>query len=263
MQCIICSGQMFDYFTKHFDVYSLDDVRYMRCGSCGFTASKTHFQMSPSEWERLNNAFHADNNAREDNPWNRNQRYFNQSVMLYLLVRNGIVPSGKWLDWGSGTGSLSLQLNEHFGVRLDNFDKYIEPKLFPVRQSDLIERGYSLVTNTAVFEHVRNRDTLDEIESYVSRDGCLGVHTLVRGEIPADPNWMYLLPVHCAFHTNRSMEVLMRQWGYQCSLYNEHAKMWLMFKRPLAEVESEVERLNKLVGWEYLHFKVGFMDFWP
>jgi len=219
--------------------------------------------MSPAEWECLNIAFHEDNNAREDNPWNRNQRYFNQSVMLYLLARNGIIPPGKWLDWGSGTGSLSLQLHEHFGLHLDNFDKYIEPGLFPVRQSDLVERGYSLVTNTAVFEHVRDRETLDEIESYVSPEGCLGVHTLVRGEIPADPDWMYLLPVHCAFHTNRSMDILMRQWSYKCSIYNEHAKMWVMFKRPTREVESEVERLNKLVGWKYLHFKAGFMDFWP
>ena len=254
---------MSHHFTKHFDVYSLHDAQYMRCGSCGFSASYTHFQMSPAEWECLNIAFHEDNNAREDNPWNRNQRYFNQSVMLYLLARNGIIPPGKWLDWGSGTGSLSLQLHEHFGLHLDNFDKYIEPGLFPVRQSDLVERGYSLVTNTAVFEHVRDRETLDEIESYVSPEGCLGVHTLVRGEIPADPDWMYLLPVHCAFHTNRSMDILMRQWGYKCSIYNEHAKMWVMFKRPTREVESEVERLNKLVGWKYLHFKAGFMDFWP
>lgn len=263
MRCIICSGEMSRHFVKHFDVYSLQDVQYVRCESCGFSASQTHFQMSTAEWERLNNAFHNDSNAREDNPWNRNQRYFNQSIMLYLLDRNGLIPPGKWLDWGSGTGSLSLQLHEHFGLRLYNFDKYVEPRLFPVLQSDLAERGYSLVTNTAVFEHVRDRETLDEIESYVSLDGCLGVHTLVRGEIPADPDWMYLLPVHCAFHTNRSMDTLMRQWGYQCSIYNEHAKMWLMFKRSAQEVERDVARLNKLVGWEYLHFKAGFMDFWP
>ncbi len=263
MICIICSGEMSPYFSKHFGVYSLRDVHYVRCGACGFSASETHSQMSPAEWERLNNAFHEDNNAREDNPWSRNQRYFNQSIMLHLLAHNGIVPPGKWLDWGSGTGSLSLQPQAHFGLHLDNFDKYMEPALFPVRQSDLVERGYSLVTNTAVFEHVRDRESVGEIESYVSPDGCLGIHTLVRGEIPADPDWMYLLPVHCAFHTNRSMDILMRQWGYQCSIYNEHAKMWIMFKRRPEEVEREVARLNKRVGWDYLHFKAGFMDFWP
>lgn len=30
------------------------------------------------------------------------------------------------------------------------------------------------MVNTAVFEHVRNRDTLEEIESYVSDTGCIG-----------------------------------------------------------------------------------------
>jgi hypothetical protein len=254
---------MMPHFTKHFGVYGLEDVDYVRCRSCGFTASETHFRMSLPEWQRLNLAFHDDNNIREDNPWNRNQRYFNQSVMLHLLARNGIVPSGKLLDWGSGTGSLSRQLHEHFGLRLDNFDRYVEPVLNPLRESELVERGYSLVTNTAVFEHVRDRATLDNIESYVTASGCLGVHTLVRGEIPADPSWMYLLPVHCAFHTNRSMEMLMRQWGYGCSVYNEHAKMWIMFKRPPQHVTDEVARLNELLGYEYLHFKVGFMDYWP
>ena len=123
MKCIICDGRMSSHFTKRFNVYSLHDVHYLRCGSCGFSASETHFQMSPVEWMQLNNAFHADNNAREDNPWNRNQRYFNQSVMLYLLVRHLILSGSEWLDWGSGTGSLSRQLYEHFGLRLSNFDK--------------------------------------------------------------------------------------------------------------------------------------------
>jgi hypothetical protein len=104
---------------------------------------------------------------------------------------------------------------------------------------------------------------LDEIESYVGEGGCLGIHTLVRGEIPADPDWMYLLPVHCAFFTNKSMDMLMRQWGYTCSAYNEHAKMWAWFKTEPKLIGEKVAELNQSIGWEYLHFKAGFMDFWP
>src|SRR5688572_21844342 len=167
MNCIICAGPMQYHFTKVFDVYGLEKVDYWRCGYCGFAASKTHFDMSDAEWERLNLAFHNDNNAREDNPHNRSQRYFNQALMLHLMTRSGMLPTGKWLDWGSGPGSLSIQLDRVFSLRMDNHDAYITPLIHPVASGDLARRGYRLVANTAVFEHVRNRATLDEIESYV------------------------------------------------------------------------------------------------
>ena len=263
MKCIICSDEQVYYFSKQFCVYSLDTVDYWRCGTCGFVASKTHYDMTGAQWEKLNVDFHNDNNAREDNPYNRNQRYFNQSLMLYLMARVGAIPKADWLDWGSGKGSVSLQLQKWFSHKLLNFDAYIQPTINAVSSDNLKKRGYSLVLNTAVFEHVLDRATLDEIESYVSSDGHLAVHTLVRGEIPADPEWMYLLPVHCSFHTNKSMQMLMDQWNYTCSVYNEHAKTWVMFKRPSAKIGEAVRQINLDLGFKYLHFKDGFMDYWP
>lgn len=263
MNCIICAGRMLPYFSKMFNAYHLKVANYSRCEECGFCASETHFAMTGSEWEALNLSFHNDSEAREDNPYNRNQRYFNQALMLHLMKQNGLLSPRNWLDWGSGSGSLSAQLLHNFGIELYNFDKFMRPNLFALSQDQLKPRGHSVVISTAVFEHVRDRKTLDEIESYVGDDGCLGIHTLVRGEIPRDSGWMYLLPVHCAFHTNKSMDILMRQWGYTCSIYNEHAKMWIWFKQESASVATKVAALNRLMGWEYLHFKTGFMDFWP
>jgi hypothetical protein len=263
MNCIICSGRMAFYFRKQFCIYGLDVVEYWRCGECGFVASKTHFEMDHARWEMLNADFHHDNNRREDNPHNRNQRYLNQALMLHLMAQGEVLPVGDWLDWGAGKGDVSIRLRNWFSLNLANFDAYIQPAINPVAPGELRRRGYSLVLNAAVFEHVRGRATLDEIESYVSPEGQLAVHTLVRGEIPADPNWMYLLPVHCAFHTNRSMQMLMEQWNYTSSVYNENAKLWVMFKRPAAEIAEKVRMLNSALGFEYLHFKKGFMDYWP
>lgn len=262
LNCIICNHKMKFYFSKKFDIYNLNTVDYWKCKECGFVASKTHFEMKDSEWEELNVSFHIDNNNRVDNPYNRNQRYFNQALMLYLMSRNGLLPSGEWLDWGSGLGNLSDKLSSLFDIKMFNFDKFIEPALHPLTQLDIRKCGYAVVVNTCVFEHVRSRETLDEIESYVLPEGCLAIHTLVRGEIPKDPNWMYLLPVHCAFHTNRSMQHLMKEWGYNCSVYNEHAKLWILFRTKQRDVEARFTELNKKLGWTYLHFKSGFMDFW-
>lgn len=263
MKCMICADSMQFYFQKKFDSDGLTTVEYSRCASCGFVQSSTHLDLTEADWVRLNTNWHEANNRRADNPWNRSQRHFNQALMIHLLARNGIVPAGSWIDYASGEGGLSLQLHTHFGHRLDSFDQYITPTSFALSKDDLRTRGHALVTNTAMFEHVRERDTLDRLESLVADGGCLGVHTLVRGEIPNDPNWMYLLPVHCSFFTNASMALLMRQWGYTCSVYNEQAKLWVMFKQDPEKVRTDIEQLNASLGWEYLHFKTGFMDYWP
>lgn len=263
MQCIVCSQSMEHFFNKRFNSDSLDTVEYYRCTGCGFSASKTHLEMPETDWIRLNTSWHNSNNLRADNPWNRSQRHFNQALMIHLSHRHEIIRNGSWLDYASGQGGLSCQLHSHFGLVLHSFDRFVQPISFPLYAQDLVKRGHVLVTNTAMFEHVRNRRTLDEIESYVAEDGCFGIHTLVRGDIPADPEWMYLLPVHCSFFTNRSMDILMQQWGYTCSIYNEHAKMWMWFKTDPDLISGKVAQLNQSMGWEYLHFKVGFMDFWP
>ena len=173
-----------------------------------------------------------------------------------------IIRNNKWLDWGCGIGSVALLLRDYFGIELLTYDKYFTAKINPISEEMLKKREFDLVVNTAVFEHIRNRSTLDEIESYVSTTGCFAIHVLVPAEIPKDPNWMYLLPVHCAFHTNRSMQILMEQWRYTCSVYNEYSKMWVLFHEDDINVKAKVDKLNNSLGWEYLHFKNGFMDYW-
>jgi hypothetical protein len=250
------------YFSKVFEVHGLGKVDYWQCSECGFCASKTHFEMTNDAWEILNKAFHDETHYASDNPYNRNQRYFNQAQMLYLMRRAGMVAPDAWLDWGGGVGAVSRLLDDQYGVRLDTYDRYFTPLSHPIDAARLRARGFDLVLNTAVFEHVRDRKTLDEIESYVKATGCFAIHTLVPETVPKDPQWMYLLPVHCAFHTNRSMQVLMDAWGYTCSVYNEHSKLWVLFRAEPEQVRAKSAHMNRQLGWNYLHFKSGFVDYW-
>jgi len=250
------------YFSKPFGDFGLSDVDYLKCMNCGFCASETHFEMSDTKWGDLNNEYHSASHLRTDNPYNRNQRYFNQALMLSLSVNKNLISEGSWLDWGCGIGKVSMLLDEFFGITLRTYDKYYSPDINEIAEKELVSRSFDLVLNTAVFEHVRSRSTLDEIESYVAEGGCFAIHTLVPEAVPKDPEWMYLLPVHCAFHTNRSMQLLMDQWGYQCSVYNEHAKLWILFRQDAEQIGSVVTQINKSLGWEYLHFKAAFMDYW-
>ena len=262
MKCIICGSDMNFYFTKTFNVCNLTEVDYWKCSHCGFCASKTHFDMTNDQWTALNNIFHSDSHYRDDNPYNRNQRYFNQAEMLFLMMKQGLIEHGAWLDWGCGIGSVALLLNDYFDIELVTYDKYFTPQINSISECDLRTRAFDLVVNTAVFEHVRDRDTLDEIESYVGGSGCFAIHTLIPESVPKDPDWMYLLPVHCAFHTNKSMQVLMEAWGYSCSVYNEHSKMWVLFRQDADLIQSKVAIINRSLGWEYLHFKQGLRDYW-
>lgn len=250
------------YFSKEFNTCDLSKVDYWKCSGCGFCASKTHFDMTSEQWTTLNNVFHDESHHRKDNPFNRNQRYFNQALMLFLMAKHALIDRGAWLDWGCGIGSLALLLKDYFDTKLMTYDKYYTPHINAISEENLATRTFDLVVNTAVFEHVRDRNTLDEIESYVKDSGCFAIHTLVPESVPKDSNWMYLLPVHCAFHTNKSMQILMAAWGYSCSVYNEHSKMWVLFRQDAELIQSRVAKVNQSLGWEYLHFKEGFMDYW-
>lgn len=262
MQCLICGSAMAPDFVKVFGLPDLPEAAYHRCPDCGFCASHTHLAMPEAQWERVNDAFHSVSHHRDDNPYNRNQRYAHQAQMLHLLSRRGLIRGTRWLDWGCGVGAVSGLLDALYGMRLWTYDRYFTPEVNAIAPADMQPGGFDLVLNTAVFEHVRDRRTLDEIASYVAPGGCLAIHTLVPEVVPRDPDWMYLLPVHTAFHTNRSMQRLMDDWGYTCSVYNEHAKLWVWFRDPPAEVEAEVRACNELLGWTHLKFKVGFMDYW-
>ena len=252
------------FFSKFIDYFDLGTVDYWRCTECGFVASATHYEMSQEEWEQLNIRFHNDPLIMKNNPDIHQPPYDEQAYMLSTMYNRGLLLGEPWLDWGAGQAEISRILADRYSLSLFNFDRFIKPPINALTEGSVHNGAYNLVLNSAVFEHIRSRDTLDEIELCVARnDGVLAIHTLVRGEIPSDPTWMYLLAVHCSFHTNRSMQILMDQWGYHCSVYNERSKLWAMFRTPEHSVLARVDKLNEWIGHKYLHFKVGFMDYWP
>ena len=65
-----------------------------------------------------------------------------------------------------------------------------------------------------MFEHITCRNDLEKINKSVAEEGCLILHTVICERIPNDCDWFYLdPPVHCAFFTNKSMDILMQQWN--------------------------------------------------
>lgn len=260
LDCIVCGAAAAPYFSKRFDAFGLGVVDYWRCGACGLVVSKTHFDLSDAAWEAINTAYHAaffGADSNEDDPrWM--ERLDAQRVVIGELARRGALPRGRpWVDFGSGDGKLADALTAD-GLPTGKFDRYMPGPGF-LTEAEMTPGAFDLVLNTSVMEHVRSRAPLDELAGLPAPSGVLASHTLVRGEIPADPSWFYLLPVHTVFFTNRAMALLFAQWGFAASLYSVPARMWFMYR----ELDEAWAAAEAAADGTALIARRGFIDYWP
>ncbi len=83
--------------------------------------------------------------------------------------------------------------------------------------------------------------------------------TSVVEEVPQDPDWHYLLPVHCTMWTNKAMQILYEQQKFRGCAYNLEARTWLMFRnRDDYEKLKAVEK-NLSGSW---FLSDNFVDYW-
>jgi hypothetical protein len=265
LKCLICGAPMSFFFAGQFPALGLDRVEYWRCDNCGFVISKTHVEMDPATWERVNYAWHASYQGKKEDDRDPNwiNRINNQALVLHDLWQMQLLnDKGRWLDYACGDAKLSRTLGTRYHLPLLNYERYMPHREDFLDVRDLVPGGFDLVITTGVFEHLTRREQFDGVEALVSKAGVLGTHTLVCENVPADPTWFYLNPVHCAFHTNKSMEILFRQWGYTCSIYNVEAQLWLWFQTDPHEVDAAIRRANDRAQGPFYVYKEGFVDYW-
>ncbi len=247
--CIVCGGKTSYSFSKTFNRLGLGTVDYFTCADCGFTYSKTHFEMTPDEWSGLNeayhNSYHGTNVAADDKNWFK--RLAVQAEVLSDLSAIEAIPFDEWIDYGCGDGKLADMLGD-YGIHVEKYDKYL-PETNTV---NVLVGKYNVVINTSVLEHLRTTEEIDEIFSLVSNRGVMALHTFVSKVIEPNPEWFYLLPVHCAFHTYQSMTKLFERYGFSASAYHEQARLWVLFKNPPEEVLEE----------KYNYTNGSFVNYW-
>jgi 2-polyprenyl-3-methyl-5-hydroxy-6-metoxy-1,4-benzoquinol methylase len=184
--------------------------------------------MSQFCWERLNNNFHSSFLGQKEFPLdpNWNKRINSQVEDIYQLHDTKIIDAHKCLDYACGDGRLIERLNKLNPALCGlGFDKYTEYNDF-----SLVNRTYQTVISTSFFEHVRHREDIDIVNRLIDTKGVLALHTLVCENVPKDPSWFYLVPVHSIVYTNKSMQILFNQWGYRACIYNPSSRMWFWFK---------------------------------
>jgi hypothetical protein len=253
------------WLEKYFPQPELGTVTYVKCPDCGFVAAQTINELPPEKRSRVNQSFHSYQGGEScpiDAKWP--ERLEAQATVIADLAAAHLLPTAApWLDYGSGEGNLSALLAQRSARRLLNFDAHL-PRPGYVEPSALKAGAFEFVITTSVFEHLRTRAQMDEIAGLVAPDGVMGLHTMVAEEIPANPDWFYYLPVHCAFFTNASMQRLFEAWGFRSSIYHVRSRLWFWFKADPATVENAVAALNArgATPADAYHFKRGFMDYW-
>lgn len=266
ISCLVCGGASSTFMQKHFEQFNLGRVDYDRCGHCGFVFSRTHYEMTDEQWENLNNQWVSLYQGTDENPEDPRwmERLAAQSAIIGDVANLGLLPKGRWLDYGAGDGKLANSLTKDYGLAIEKYEHSSNPAQGYLRADALKAKVFSMVMHTAVMEHLRFRKQLDGIFDLVSDDGAMILHTLVAEHVPQNPYWFYLLSVHCSFFTNRSMQILFEQKGYRCSVYNVASRLWVWFKQPASVIRPTIEKANAQTRdpmYQYI-FAEKFVDYW-
>jgi len=186
------------------------------------------------------------------------RRLQRQADVLCFLAEQGIIPHAHpWVDYGCGSGVLADTLSGR-GFATLKYEPYMSrPEGNYISHEALLSRKFSLVINTAVFEHLRDRSAIDEILDLAADAGIFAFHTFVDEKVPDDPGWVYYLPVHCTVYTNQSMNVLFEQKGFTASMYHAPSEMWFWFR----DGAKRLKRFARSHGGFY--FSEGFVKFPP
>ena len=262
---MICKSDTEHFIQKHFEQFGLGNVDYDRCPNCGFVFSHTHYEMTDEQWETLNNQWVSMYQGTDENPEDPRwlERFEAQSAVIGDIAKLGLLPAGRWLDYGAGDGKLATKIAKEHSLTVEKYEHSSNPAKGYLRAEELTPKAFSVVMHTAVMEHLRFRTQIDTIFNLVGDNGVMMLHTLVPENIPKDPNWFYLLSVHCSFFTNHSMQLLFEQNGYRCSIYNVASRLWFWFKQPVETVRPIIEKANarKNPELEYI-FADHFVDYW-
>lgn len=272
MKCFICKADMTPYMRKRFALKGLEECEYVRCENCGMVVSKTYLAMSDQEKTELNSIYHEQYQGldeNEDDPkWLERLAY--QAQAITSLYENNIVENDAHaVDYGCGDGKLVNGINSikcNGGVL--KYDKYMSAyhKKNPQEEYDyltdlqLANKKFALVINCSVFEHLWGIQDIEEIIGLVDRQsGVFALHTLICDEIPQDPNWFYLLPVHCCFYTNKAMQLLFEKFAFQGCFYHLEARMWFFFYHQEMIAQLKLFMADLPGTWFYAD---RFVDYW-
>lgn len=243
------------FMNKSFGMKYLDTCEYVRCEECGLVVAKTLYDMPRDNWEALNRECHAayQNTDTLDVDPNWLPRLKAQAkVLTELRACKVLEETARAVDYGAGDGKLSDMCKPW----LMKYDAYMaRPNAGYLTAEELKPATFDFVITCSVFEHLLGAKDVDKIFSLLKADGIAALHTLICEEVPRDPNWFYLQPVHCTFWTNAAMKKIFKQYDFKACAYHVESRLWFMFR--------DIEKFSRLKN-SSSDFVLAdeFVDYW-
>lgn len=235
MKCFVCGGDMSPFMEKNFGMRNLQACEYVRCDNCALVVAKTLYEMPHAQWEAINRECHAAYQNTDvlavDPNWLT--RLHAQANILAELVKVGVLEkNSRAVDYGAGDGKLSAYFAEKISEpALMKFDAYMaRPNENYLTAEDLTPASFDFVITCSVFEHLLGAADVEKIFALLKPDGTAALHTLICEEVPRDPNWFYLQPVHATFWTNAAMQKIFAQYKFKACAYHVESRLWFMFR---------------------------------
>lgn len=235
---------------------------------------QTTYDLDPLVRAKENFEFHASYQGTDKNAVDPKwiYRIESQSILFAQLFHEKILPLNiNAVDYGCGDGKLSEYfLNKYWELEHSNesmrglpeikrYDKFMNKNSDYLSDYDMKQKSFDMVITCSVFEHLIGKENVEEIMGLLNEHGIFCLHTLVCEEVPNDPDWYYLLPVHCTIWTNKAMEILYKQYNFKGCAYNVEARRWFMFKEN--ELFLRLKSNSSKVSGTWV-FSEHFVDYW-
>lgn len=261
MDCFVCGKEMTDYFTKKWGGNVLTGD-FVRCPDCGLVINRTMYEMPVQEWmeknEELHSKYQGTDEMKDDPKW-LDRINTQGEIILQLYDLDVFSPVGQCIDYGCGDGKLADLVNRNCQL-IQKYDKYMgRGKQGYLEDKDVKQGGFDIVVCCSVLEHLIGKAEVEKVFGLIAEDGVLCLHTLVCEEVPKDPEWFYLLTVHCTLWTNRAMSILYKDNGFVGCAYNLESQMWFMFRNRGQFLKLKDAEQALRGTW---FFSDNFVDYW-
>lgn len=260
MNCFVCGKEMTGYFIKKWGEEMTGD--FVRCPDCGLVINKTMYEMPIQEWMEKNEELHSEyqgTDEMKDDPKWLDRINAQGEVILQLYDLDIFSCNGKCIGYGCGDGKLADLVNRNRQL-IQKYDKFMGcGKLGYLKDKEVNQGEFDVVICCSVLEHLVGKVEVEKVFGLIAEDGVLCLHTLVCEEVPRDPDWFYLLTVHCTLWTNKAMSILYKDNGFAGCAYNLESQMWFMFRNK--EQFVRLKNAEQVLKGKWF-FSDGFVDYW-
>ena len=202
MLCNICGSDAVESFQTS------DQKIYWNCSHCGGKFLDKDFLLkSNDEKER-----YLEHNNEIDDP-----EYRAFLAKLAIPLKEKILPSSRWLDFGCGHGPALADMFKKDGFEVLLYDPFFYP------DTKVLSQQYDFITCTETAEHFYDPwKEFNMLNNLLKPGGWLGIMTCFLTTDDMFESWYYRRdPTHVTFYAEKTFQVIASQRNWICEVQSK------------------------------------------